>query len=41
MTSVFSQLRSNRDGTTAIEFAMIVPVFVVMIIATLVFGHTF
>lgn len=41
MTQHLSRIWRRTEGTTAIEFAMIIPVFVMMIISTIVFGHAF
>lgn len=35
MQSLFKSLHQNQDGTTAVEFAIIAPVFIVLIIGTI------
>lgn len=41
MRSFFKRLDRDTRGTTAIEFAIIAPIFIIMLIGTLVLGHAF
>lgn len=38
-SSIFRRLRKNTDGVMAVEFALILPVFVVMLFGTMEAGH--
>ena len=41
MTTMFRRFRNARDGTSAVEFALILPVFVTMVLGTIQMGIVF
>lgn len=41
LSRLLARFRADRSGVSAIEFALIVPVFVVLLIGTVMIGHGF